>query len=353
MTVYVVQLIIVCAGAWIAREARDKLTVGGAQGITLLALISVPTARSLYVGTDAGYYVLYFDMTRTFEDVRNARLEPGYFFLCWIGRFISDNFAIAFFLVATIVALCFAYGIGQLSSNPAMSWFVLIASGAYFVSFNGARQGVAAAIVFAALPALFRGKPLWYLGIVSLALFFHTSALWAFPAYFLVRQKSFARFGLVLGVGSLAAVFRFDDLVGLSGALNVRYAQYGETTDVGRGLRVLFVLCFIFVFFVLVRILIHKHRGLYDMALRLFAIGVAISVISALQGTGASGIRRLALYYLPVEALLWPVVFANLDPQKRGALLLVFVLVYGAYWALTMQAFGHLVPYSLNPVFEG
>jgi hypothetical protein len=353
MTVYVVQLLIVCAGAWIAREARNRLTVGGAHGVTLLALISVPTARSLFVGTDAGYYVRYFDMTRTFEDVRNARLEPGYFFLCWIGHFVSDNFAIAFFLVATTVVLCFAYGIGQISVSPAVSWFVLIASGAYYVSFNGARQGVAAAIVFAAIPALFRGKPLWFLGIVSLALFFHTSALWAFPAYFLVRQRTFARFALILGAGSLAAVSGFTELLGMSGAINVRYVQYGEATDVGRGLRVLFVLCSLFVFFVLVRGLIRKHRGFYDLALRLFAIGVAISVISAVQGTGASGIRRLALYYLPAEALLWPVVFVNLEVQKRGVLLLLFVLVYGSYWVLTLQAFGNLVPYSLNPVFEG
>ncbi len=353
MTVYFVQLLIVCAGAWIAKEARNRLTVGGAHGLTLLALTSVPAARSLFVGTDAGYYVMYFDMTRTFEDVRNARLERGYFFLCWLGHFVSDNFAIVFLLVAAIVATCFAHGIHRLSVNAPVSWFVLIASGSYFVSFNGARQGLAAAVVFAAMPALYNGRLAWYATLVGLAMLFHTSAAWALPVYFLVRQRRFSRFAGLLGVGCVAAVARFDELLGLSGRINERYVQYGEVSEVGKGLRILFVLCVLFAFFLFARRLIGRYRRFYDFALRLFAIGIAVSVISALQGTGASGVRRLALYFLPAEALLWPIVFANIEAEKRGIFAILFVVVYGAYWVLTLQAFGNLVPYSINPFVRG
>lgn len=353
MTVYVVQLALVCAGAWVAWEARDRLTVGGAHALTFLALTSVPAARSLFVGTDSGYYVRYFDATRTFEAVRNSGAEPGYFFLCWIGHYLFDNFASAFFLVAAIVAGGYLVAFRSLSVNPLVSWFVLFTSGAYFVSFNGVRQGVAVALVFAAMPALLRGRLLPYLALTGLAMLFHTSAFWALPAYALVRQKTTARFLLLLGAAAVVALSQFRELVSMGGLVAERYVLYGEAVEGGRGLRVLAVLCTVFGFLAFARLLVRRYEATYVFLLRLFSVGVAVSVIAAIQGTGASGIRRLALYFLPVETLLWPIVFANIEPRNRGLFLLLFVLVYGTYWYLTLGAFGNLVPYELNPVFEG
>jgi len=238
---------------------------------------------------------------------------------------------------------------------PWVSIFALFVSGSYAMSWNGTRQGLAVALVFAAFAALLARK-LWLFGsLVVLASFFHVTAIIAFPMCFMIIRKGQAwlRFAIVAAAG--VAIANFDWLVEQGMQVDERLARYGGASTVGegRGLLVTAFLCILCLFFYAFRRFISTNGPIYDALLNLFFIGVVIALVSAIRGMGGSGMRRLALYFTTSEILLWPIVFTNLRRQQTKAnLLIAFLFMYSIYYGATLQAFSNMVPFAFNPIIQ-
>ena len=353
MLVYYCLLAIVTALGTMAARAGHSGPRRVAYLLILVALVAVPAVRSRFVGTDAGYYVRFFNQTGSLGYVFRQRLEPGYFVLSWLGHFISDDYVSVFSLVALVVGICFVWAIRYWSVNTAMSLFVLLVSGTYFVSFNGVRQGVASAVYFLAIGAVLRRRFGVYSGVVAVASLFHMTAITTLPVYFLVTRRGGLRANLAIAALAGGAMVYFDQLLKFSVSLEERYEVYGRIASEGRGLWTMAFLCVLWGAFIIFRRYVVRYRSIYDVLLNMFSLGTAIAFVTALQGLGASGIRRLSLYYLPAEVLLWPIVFVNLRGRaQRRIFLFAFFSLYVVYYSLTLQRFSNLVPYTLNPVVE-
>ena len=258
-----------------------------------------------------------------------------------------------FFSVALVVAACFAWTIRKYSVVPSLSFFVLLVSGAYFVSFNGARQGLANAVFFLAIGAIIQRKIWLYGGIVAVACVFHMTAIFTLPAYFLVTRKGGLKANLLIAAVTGVGLGFFDQLVGLGSGVEERYAAYGEAVAEGRGLLILAFICTLCGAFLIYRRYVMSYRPMYDVLLNMFMFGTAIAVVAGLEGTGASGIRRLSMYFTLSEVLLWPIVLINMRSRaQRRVFLVAFVSLYLVYYGLTLQRFANLVPFRFNPAIE-
>lgn len=321
--------------------------------LSTAAMVLVGGLRSRYIGTDTGNYVWWFDNLRDFSDIWNTSLEPGFFALSWLGHFISHNYLSVLLLVSTITVICYSWAIRKYSVNIPTSFFVLIVAGYLFISYNGARQGLAIGIYTLAIGAALR-KQFWlYIGLVFIAYLFHRSVIFAVPIYFIVTRESSAKLYLLILAAGTIAVFFYDSIIGVLSAVDIRYAQYAEASEEQMGFLTLVFVCALCAFFLFFKRFITVNRELYDTLLNYFLLGTSIIVIASIFETSASGMRRMSLYFLVSEIFLWPIVLQNIGKRRRRVFLFYFASLYLVYFSLYLGRFSNLSPYEWNPVVEG
>jgi len=316
-------------------------------------LVLVGGLRGSSVGTDVSGYVRRFEATAELADVRSSGLEPGIPLLSWLARYVSSDYMALFVLVAIVVAAGFFLGIRKLSADPAVSVFVMLASGAYYFSFNGLRQGVAVAVLFLAFGFIYYRKFWAFLACVAVACSFHISAIMALPVYFIVPRRNDFRYNTLILLGVILATLFFSEFVTLAGRLNERYLGYGVSVGRGAGLAYQATTVALGVFFVAFRRSVREHRTLYDMLLNLYLLGVLVTLVAFARATFVSGVLRMNIYFTTSQILLWPIVFANLRGYRHRALAaLAFTGFYVVYYATYLSRFSNLVPYELNPLVQ-
>jgi len=350
---FIVMAIVVVLASWAGRPIKKEQRIL-LYALCVLVMTLLAGFRNVSVGTDSGNYVHMFDLTRSVDDLQFAKLEKGYFVLCLLAHTVSDNYWSIFFVVALSVSICFIWTISRWSLIPWVSVFALFVSGNYAMSWNGTRQGLAIAIVFAAFSALLARRLWLFGGLVALASFFHITAIIAFPMSFMVIRRGQAWLRLMIVTAAGVIIANFDWLVEMGMEVDERLARYGgANTGEGRGLLVTAFLCILCLFFFAFRRFVSKQAPIYDVLLNLFFIGVVIALVSAIRGTGGSGMRRLAFYFTTSEILLWPIVFSNLRQQKTKTNLLIgFLFMYSIYFGATLQAFSNMVPFAFNPIIQ-
>jgi len=351
MVIYLVLLFIVVMCIQIAVKEEGKVISRLFYFGAFLALILVSTMRSSSVGTDSGSYVNYFNNINSFAAAWGGDLEPGYYFLCRLAHFISNNYISVFFVTAFVVTLCFFVGIYLCSAQKEISFFVLLTSGSFFFFFNGARQGLAIAIIFLATYFLLKRNFWGYLGCVAVAFLFHKTAIIGLVAYFLVNLKNHLKYKLLLMAAIVIGIVFFDKFVDLVSWINPPYATYGEIAEESHGLLSLFFISAVGAYFVIYQRYIAANRQIYDILLKIFLLGVTMAIFAAIQGVNIYGIRRLSMYFTTAQILLWPVVFTNIKkPLNRRLFLFFFISCYLLYYSLALNAFSNLVPYTFNPL---
>jgi hypothetical protein len=354
MLIYFVLLFVVTLSVYLSQKANSRAVRFLLYFAAFASLVLVSGLRDSSVGTDAGNYVHIFQSISGLPDVRNVSGEPGVPLLAWFGKLIYDNYVTLFTLVAIVVTLCFLLGIRKLSVDPAISVFVLLASGAYYFSFNGLRQGIAIAVLFLAIGFIYHRKFWAFLLCVTVASMFHISAVMFLPTYFIVPRKNDFRYNAMVFGAVVVSVLFFSELVGLAGRLNPRYLVYGEVGRLSRGLAYAASVVAIGLFFLYFKRYVQQHRPWYDLLLNVYLLGIVVTVVAVFRTTYVSGVMRMNSYFTTSQILLWPIVFANLEGSRhRGLILFTFVLLYLVYYGILLSRFSNLTPYSFNPLVRG
>jgi len=353
MTVYLVLLLVVTIAIYLSQRATDRSARRLMYAVAFASLVLVGGLRNGSVGTDSRSHIVIFERTVELADVWKSGLEPGFALLSWLGKLVSDNYAVVFTLVAVVVTLCFLWGMRELSVDPAVSIFVLLASGIYLVSFNGTRQGIAIAVLFPAIGFIYYRKFWPFLVSVAVACFFHISAMVVLPVYFIVPRKNDFRYNALVFGAVVVSVLFFSELVALAGRLNPRYLVYGEVGQLSRGLVYAASVVAIGLFFLYFKRYVKQHRPWYDLLLNLYLLGVVVTVVAVFRTTFVSGVMRLNSYFTTSQILLWPIVFANLHRYRHRAMVgLAFVILFLVYYGILLSRFSNLVPYSFNPLVQ-
>lgn len=168
------------------------------------------------VGTDYWTYDRnYEDYVQEFLDGPQLLGEPGIRLLAWVSHSLGAGSAGMFALAAIITMGLFVRTLWRWSPAFALSIAILILSGVWHGSFNGVRQYLACAILFAGHRFVIDRKPVKWGFVVLLASLFHISALVAILLYFIpTKQTSFRSQTLVVVLG-LIGMFGFGSILGL------------------------------------------------------------------------------------------------------------------------------------------
>ena len=349
MTPYLAVLFASCSLAAAGRRTRSRagrwLCLGGAAAV----LVAFAGLRDRRVGLDTGNYVYEFTVATVPQQIVKST-EVGFNLLVFLTRSVSDSYSAMLLLIAAIVVGCYLWTVTRLSNRYGWAVYLLVTLGVYTFFFNGARQGIAAAICFAALPALLERKALLYFSLVAVAGTFHHTAVVAAPLYFLASPRLTLNRLLAVVVGSVAATVLLRPLAQLAAdVLNDRYATYAQQGDGGGEVFLAYLMVQGVILFA-VRNRVHVHHGLYVRLLNIYLVGLIPALASVFAGVNPSGLLRLHMYFSPVALLMWPMVLKTV-PSARDKITAqyLFIVVTLAFFVLSTMTFSNLVPYSLNP----
>jgi len=349
-------------------------------------MVLVAGMRGSSVGTDTGGYTRGYEAERvsTLADVWDRRSEPGYFVLSLAARCVSDKYWAILTATAVLVVFCYMWAIYRVSINPAISLFVFVTMGCYMFFFNGARQGLAAAVYCLAFAGLIAGRFWRYALFVAIAFLFHRSVILALPLYFVFRRRCSFWYVAALTVGAVVVVCFLHVFLSLGVVINERYSIYAEMEATGgRWLTVFYVLLSVFFLLFKPRIMDEDRRA-YDCFLNMLIFGTTVYVIVAISDAYVE-LNRFAFYFQVASVFLWPLVFrsaqmsssqflpnasvvrrrqngllpvsiypclnTNVSPQTSSELYvksIPILLGHLAYFYLFLSQIGNLVPYKLN-----
>lgn len=168
------------------------------------------------VGTDFGQYVRNYERYKGsfFSSLRSFD-EPGIKAIAWVVSLVRDDAAVFMAVASLITVGLMLWTITRYSTALLMSYLLFIFVGSWHGSFNGVRQFLACAVLFAGHRFIVERKPLKYALVVLLAASFHISALAMIPLYLVPNKKLNRRMVALLVVVAVAALYGSDVVLGL------------------------------------------------------------------------------------------------------------------------------------------
>lgn len=350
MTPYLVLLFFAVAAGILGRCYGSKRVRHANLVFVGCLLIFFAGFRHRAVGTDTGTYISWLTRVTSFEEVLEFQAEFGYNFLIWFSSSFSDSYSLLLVVIGMLVVGCYLITIATLVKNYEFAVFVFISLGVYTFFFNAARQGIAVALCFAALPWLLKREPAPYFLLVMAAALFHKTAIIALPLYFFARSSVGLKdiflvvFGAVVLAASISSVAQF-----VASLLGERFAGYGQEQTGGGHVQVAF-LAVQGVLLIIFKRQVKEHRDWYNRLLNVYLIGLIPAFASILASVNPSGVLRLTAYFSHASIILWPMVLVSYNEMKNRAIFLLGFLVCAiVYYILTTSSFSGLVPYSFNP----
>lgn len=316
--------------------------------VVSLLLVLFAGLRDRLVGTDTGNYIYIYSKVNTFDDMFRTS-EIGFNALMLFSKLFSNEYASLLIVIAIIVVICYVTTIVKLTRRYETGIFLWVVLGGYTFFFNGARQGIAAAICFYALPWLLKRKPRQYFMCIFLAFLFHHTALLAVVFYFIASPKVNRRQLVNVFFGVVIMVLFLSVFVDIAAALiDDKYAVYGEKSDGGGRLTVAFLLFQGALLYIAKSTVVDSHIY-YSRLLNIYLIGLIPAIASTLASVNPSGVLRLSIYFSSTAILLWPMVFNSMDLKRyRHISAYIFCLFSLVYFYMTTEKFSNLSPYQIN-----
>lgn len=348
MTPYLLLLLFVTLNAYLGRRSGHKLIRRMSLLIIGMALILFAGLRDYRVGTDTGNYIRHFYASDSFDYVTEQQ-DVGYYLISWLARSMTDSYASLLLLIALLVVSCYLITIIRVVKRYETAVYLFVALGVYTFFFNGARQGLAAAICFYAIPYLLQRRMWPYIALVIVATAFHRTALIALPLYWAASPHVNWRRLMVLAGATLVLIAFLSVFVSLAaGLLSDKFEAYAEVGEGGGEIWVAFLLGQGALLYYFKRI-VSDPDGWYGRLLSIYLIGLVPALASTLSGVNPSGVLRLHLYFSSTAILLWPMVFQGVRPMAlRGMLSLGFLVLTIGLFVLTTTTFSNLTPYRIN-----
>ena len=348
MIPYLTLLIIVVFLAYLGRRNGSKGVQILILGIIILLLVLFAGFRYRLVGTDTGNYISIFMRVNTFSDIWRTT-EIGFNTLMVLAKTISSNYASLLILIALVVVSCYVSTIVRLTKRYETAIFLFITLGAYTFFFNGARQGLAAAICFFAIPFLLDRKPKQYFLLIGLAFTFHHTALIAVPLYLLATPRvGWKQLAIVAGTTVVTILFLTVFVQFAANLLNDRYSAYAVEHKGGGMVFATFLVAQGMLLFLLRKKIVNSN-GNYEKLLNIYLIGLIPVIASVVSSVNPSGLLRLHPYFAYTSILLWPMFFQSIKSVKmRISLSVVFLLVFVLFYYTTTNTFSNLAPYRIN-----
>jgi len=327
-----------------------------------LVLSAIPIAvlcafKNIKVGTDTASYVYYFKKIITFSDFSNivsTQGESGYWFLNFLGHFITDNYFIIFSFTAIIVTTCYFYSLKTFNLKT-LSLISLLLIGPYYFQLNGNRQAIAIAIFAVSVIFIIKKQPIRFIASILIGFLFHKSMIICLPLYYVFKGEIRTTKIAIILLGFLILLIFFQSFINIASEVDARYSSYGDQQKTRGGVVVSLFNILLLVWFVFCR-KINAHilaTKIYDTFLVIYLLGALISLLSVVLGVDPSGFLRMSLYFIQMNIFLLPMTINSFrDNNTRYIISISAVFLMVCYFYLTTSTFSNLTPYTFNPIIE-
>ena len=293
--------------------------------MTLFAL------SSLRIGIGNDYWTYRYNFLHIISGDTKVSYEIGFKVLVKVlqGLFGYDNYRVVFAFMAFLTCAFFVKGLFDNSDWFAVSFFLFMANGFYFMSFTNVRYYFAVAVCLYAMKFLFRKDYVKFVFWILFAAFFHKSVLLTIPVFLVAYYLKWSRKTLwlipvscaVLALGKVGVrrlVFLFYPFYEGDLILDVESVSYVNIA------KCLAVLVFAFIYYKKAIQGNPKAETLFNLnlfALIIYSFGYYIPETS-----------RVCNYMVISHVFLLPTVLKSIENRKQRLFFTGAVLVcYGAY----------------------
>jgi transmembrane protein EpsG len=282
------------------------------------------------VGVDYDTYAQSYPMLRDAALVElDALSEPGIRVVAKGAAAIHDDYATMFALAALITLVLCTRTLYKYSDAFFLSLVLFVLMGAWQGTFNGMRQWLACAFIFAGHRFIIERRFWPYLFVVLMGALFHLSALVLLLLYVVPRHRLGLGRGTMLVLGAVVAAQSYDLLA--QGVELLRsdidgLATSGYFNEQVNPLRVLSALGPVFLYFAFTDRDRLSERG--QLYVNLAFVHAAIT----LAAFNSAYIMRFTIYTVPFLALAVPAMLNMQNRTWRGLLMVVTIALYSVVW---------------------
>lgn len=190
--------------------------------IPMIILSGTRIINMLDFGDTSAYLSAFNESTTSISELvsgfnENTKDRGFLVFTAIVKSLIGSREILYFLLIASICILCVMITYKKYSTNFLVSTFLFIASGDYLQwTFNGIRQFIPVAILFACIGLILKKKYVPLIVIILLLSTIHATALLMLPMIFIVQGKAWNKktfFLTIVIILSITFVDQFTDLI--------------------------------------------------------------------------------------------------------------------------------------------
>lgn len=298
--------------------------------ICIVSILALVAGLRYNVGTDYYNYYAAYDHYKEAPLILND--EPGLKVIARLSSKIYDDPATMMFIAAVVTVILMVITILRNSDMFGLSILLYIFLGCWHGCFNGVRQYLAAAVLFAGHHCIKEKKFLQWCVVVFLASMFHITAIIGVFFYFFPKIKiSFKQLflsiiGIYVGLQVYEKIFSFIGLL-KNDTLDFTGVGSGYLTNSISPFRI--AVAWIPVLFFLV---FKKHYDLEDEKKHFY---INMSLLHAILMTAASNstyLGRVGIYTGVYNTIVWPLLIKEVEPRSRKVLLFIMLICYFLYW---------------------
>ena len=304
--------------------------------IILSSVLILVSGLRYRVGTDfmAYYRSRVLDFRVVWESLISFK-EPGIKLLSFLSHSVYDDGASLIFLTALITIGLYCWTIYRYHVMYLISMLLYLFLGEWQGSFNGVRQYLAAAILFAGHRFIMERKLWQYCIVVFVATLFHTTALVMIVPYFLFNRKPDITQLVILTAGAIVVRFSYGILFSLIGGykgtvMNVEGDEY-LTNDVNI-LRILVAFIPVIVYIFL------SNKENHTKAQDFYINAMFFNAFSMMAGMGSAYLARIGIYTGAALTVGYGYLFQTIDDERSRKITIYLVMgVYFLYWVYSLQ----------------
>lgn len=294
------------------------------------AILASVAGLRYYVGTDyGGYYRNYPIYADTWLSRIQTWDEPGISIIAKVVSWFSDDGAVFIFATASITIFLFVFPLAKNTDDFFFVIMMYIFSSCWSGCFNGVRQYLAAAVLFAGHRLIYERKFIKFCIVVFLASSFHITSLIMLPMYFIITQKLDIKKILFIMISGIALIYSYDILFEMVGVLKDADINTDSvySTNTIHPLRIFIALAPILLYFFLV-LQKHSFSGEENFYLGFIFVFAAVTIATK----NSAYLNRAGIYFTPFISLSLLHLINKFDKSQRMIIKAIVLFLYAIVW---------------------
>ncbi|MGH2079317.1 EpsG family protein [Aerococcus urinaeequi] len=314
--------------------------------LTAVCLILVAGLR-WRVGTDYWNYArLYSDFAQNWWNSLVTFNEPGIRIIAALSSSIHHDSSTMFFIASLITVSLSVWTMFKYSNTFSLSILLYIFVGAWHGSFNGVRQYLACAILFAGHRYIIKREFRKYFLIVFLASTFHISALSMIVLYFVPRRQLKHKDIILLGIFIILGLSLYDPALELVSNVLMNSNRNPLSTENSYVTQQVSILRIgVMVAPTILYLIINpkdKLRLEDNFYINMLFINASVYIITM----NSAYFARFAIYTNIYIALGFPKIFKGVDKKLSLFIIYIALILYAAFWSYEIMITDNLRNYQ-------